>query len=99
MKNKKIINEEVVRSVASLARINLQAAEVKQLTKNLEDILHYVAKLEQLDVSRIQPTSHVLPLENVYREDIVKPSLSQQEALSIGPYHTKGHFNVPKVIA
>ncbi len=99
MKKTKTINEETVRYVASLARMNLKPAEVKQLTKNLEDILHYVAKLEQLDVSQVQATSHALPLKNVYRQDIVKPSLPQNKALDISPYHHKGHFKVPKVIA
>ena len=97
-KEAKMITEKDVLYVASLSRVNLQQEEIDKITQNLEDILQYIAKLEKLDVSQIQPTSHVLPIHNVYREDKPSPSLSQQEALKIAPTHAKGAFKVPKVI-
>ena len=93
-----MISEKDVKYIASLSRIHLDPEEVKRLTKNLEDILHYIEKLKKLDVRDIQPTSHVLPIKNVYREDAVKPSLTQDAALSIAVEKHHGAFKVPKVI-
>ena len=58
----------------------------------------YITKLQKLDVDHISPTTHVLPINNVFRQDIVKPSLSQEEALSFAPAKHKGAFKVPQVI-
>ena len=88
----------LVQYIASLSRIHLNEEETKQFTRNLEDILHYVAKLAKLNVSKVQPTSHVLPLQNVFREDVIKPSLPQKEALKISVEQHNGSFKVPKVI-
>ena len=93
-----MISEKDVKYVAELARIHLKDEEIVPLTKDLEKILEYINKLETLDVADVQPTSHVLPLKNVYREDKVKPSLTQQEALRISVEQHKGSFKVPKVI-
>ena len=92
------ITEKDVEYIASLSRIYLQREEVAALQKDLEGILDYVAKLEKLDISKVQPTSHVLPLQNVYREDTVKPSLKQDEALKISVDKHNGSFKVPRVI-
>ncbi len=93
-----MITDKDVKYIASLARIHLSDEESALFTKNLEGILHYVGKLEKLDVSKVEPTSHVLPLKNVYREDVVKPSLPQQAALKIAVEKHNGAFKVPKVI-
>ncbi|OGX06266.1 MAG: asparaginyl/glutamyl-tRNA amidotransferase subunit C [Omnitrophica WOR_2 bacterium GWA2_47_8] len=93
-----MISKKDVYHIASLARIHLDESEIESLTKNLEGILHYIAKLEKLNVKDVQPTSHVLELKNVFREDAVKPSLKQSEAVSITPNHLKGSFKVPLVI-
>jgi aspartyl-tRNA(Asn)/glutamyl-tRNA(Gln) amidotransferase subunit C len=94
-----MISKKDVEYVASLARIHLQKDEVDHLTKDLEQILEYMNKLNALDVSTVEPTSHVLPLKNVHREDKVQPSLTQQEALEISVQQQDGFFKVPKVIA
>lgn len=94
----KMITEKDVRYIASLSRINLREEEIGQLTRNLEDILHYMAKLEKLDVAKVEPTSHVLPLKNVYREDKPREPLPQKEVLKIAVEQLKGAFKVPKVI-
>ena len=93
-----MITDKDVKYIASLARIHVSDDEAQSFTKNLEGILSYVKKLENLDISNVEPTSHVLPLKNVYREDVVQPSLTQQEALQIAVEQHKGAFKVPKVI-
>ena len=93
-----MISENDVKYVAGLARIHLRDDEVDHLTKDLENILHYIHKLDTLDVAETQPTSHVLPLKNVHREDKVRPSLTQQETLKISVEQQEGAFKVPKVI-
>ncbi len=93
-----MITPKDVEYIAALARIHLQDKEVEKLTANLEDILGYVEKLKTLDVSGVEPTSHALALSNVFREDIVKPSLNQADALKIAPEQENGAFKVPQVI-
>ena len=94
----KIVTNEDVRYIASLARLHLKDDEVAKLTDDLKGTLEYVAKLQKLDVTKIEPTSHVLALKNVYRPDMVTPSLSQQEALAIAVAKHNGSFKVPQVI-
>ena len=69
-----MISEKDVKYVAELARIHLKDGEVDYLTKDLEKILHYINKLDTLDVTDVQPTSHVLPLKNVHRKDKIRPA-------------------------
>lgn len=93
-----MITPKDVEYIAALARIHLQDQEVQKLTANLEDILGYIEKLKTLDVTNVEPTSHALALSNVFRQDIVRPSLSQTDALKIAPEKHDGAFKVPQVI-
>ena len=93
-----MLSKDIVRHIAHLARIHLEDHEVTPLTKDLESILHYVKKLEKLDVKNVKPTSHVLPLQNVFREDVVRPSLKQEDVMKISVSNHKGSFKVPQVI-
>ena len=93
-----MLSKEEVRYIASLARIHLPEDEVEYLTRNLASILGYIDQLKKLDLSSVQPTSHVLPIKNVYREDHVRPSLSPQDVFKTAPSHDKGFFKVPQVI-
>ena len=93
-----MLSKEEVRYISSLSRIHLEEGEVEYLTRNLADILHYIDKLKKLDVSETPPTTHVLPLKNVYRADKLKPSLSMQDAVNISSHAYKGFFKVPQVI-
>ena len=93
-----MITKETVNNIASLARLHINDEENARFLKNLEDILHYVEKLNRLDVTGVLPTSHVLSLENVFRDDVVLPSLTQAEALSFAIDSRIGHYKVPKVI-
>ncbi len=93
-----MINKDTVKYIANLSRLHVDEEEAQKLSKNLENILGYIQKLEKLDVTDVKPTSHVLPLENVFRKDEIKPSLSQDEALSISIAKLKGAFKVPQII-
>ena len=64
----------------------------------MQEILDYVKQLNNLDTSDIEPTAHVLPIKNVKREDEIKPSLTNEEALQSAPEKTDGFFLVPPVI-
>lgn len=98
IKDKKHISKADVQYIATLSRIHLKDEEIERLTKNLEDILGYVEKLEKLDVGSVNPTSHVLALQNVYREDQVRPSLKQEQVMDIAVEKQNGFFKVPQVI-
>lgn len=94
-----MITKKDVQYIANLARINLAEDEIEPLAKNLEDTLGYIKQLDTLDVSNVKPMSHPLSsLKNVYRKDEVKPSLSQDEALSISIAKLNGAFKVPQII-
>ena len=93
-----MLSPEQVRYIASLSRIHLQETEINSLTQKLGNILQYIEKLEKLDVTGVNPTSHVLPLKNVYREDKVLPSLPQAEVMRFAVNHHNGSFKVPQVI-
>jgi len=84
--------------VAELARLNLKPEEKTRLAKDLGAILDYVKKLEKLDTQNIEPTSHVLDLENVYRQDEVKPSDAADKALGHAPHAAGRFFKVPKIV-
>ena len=87
-----------VEHVARLARLAVSEEEKEALSRQLSSILSYIGKLNELDTSRIEPTSHVLDLKNVVREDAVRPGLTPDEALSNAPDREGDHFRVPKII-
>ena len=92
------VTREDVEKVAVLARLKLNEQEIEEMTSQLNEILEYFEKLQELDTEGVEPLSHVLPMKNVYREDKVKPSLSQEEILMNAPEKGHGHFKVPRII-
>ena len=84
--------------VARLARINLTEAEAKVFQKQLDDVLNYVEKLRQADVSHVEAAAHTLPIFNVFREDAPADSFTAEQALSNAPRQANGLFVVPKVV-
>ena len=93
-----MIAKKDVKYVADLARIHLTDEELEELSKQIEDILCYISKLNQLDVSSVEPMSHVLHLKNVFREDKFKPSLPVSEVINISEFKENNFFKVPRVI-
>lgn len=87
-----------VKYVAQLARISLTPDEEKKLGSQLGNILGYIEKLRELDVSNIEPTAHAVPMVNITRPDETLPSLSQFETLRNAPRHANGLFIVPKIV-
>ena len=81
-----------------LARIELTPEEEQRLAPQLGEVLQYVEKLNELDVSDVEPTAHATPLSNVMREDELRESLSQEEALRNAPKTANGLFVVPKIV-
>ncbi len=92
------ITKQEVEHVAKLARLELSDQEKGKLTDQLSNILSYVEKLSELDTRGVEPTSHVLDINNVMREDIPASSLPQEKALSNAPEKAAGHYKVPKII-
>lgn len=92
------ITKETVEYVSHLARINLRDNELETLAVQLKDILDFIDKLNKLNVKDISPTSHILPINNVLRDDLPKESLSCAKALSNAPLKKDNFFGVPKVI-
>lgn len=87
-----------VQYVAHLARLHLSAEEEKKFAAQLGQILGYVEKLKELDISQVEPTAHAVPLVNVTRPDEVHHGLSHAEALRNAPAQTGGLFLVPKIV-
>ena len=81
-----------------LARIELTPEEEQRLAPQLGEVLQYVEKLNELDVSDVEPTAHATPLSNVMREDEPRETLSQEEALRNAPKTANGLFVVPKIV-
>ncbi len=87
-----------VKYVAHLARLNLTPAEEQKLSTQLGNILGYIEKLNEVDVSGVEPTAHAFPLVNVTRLDEVRPGLSSEDALRNAPAKANGLFIVPKIV-
>ena len=92
------VTRKEVEHVANLARLELSEQEQEQLTEQMNAILKYVEKLGELDTGSVEPTTHVLPVVNVMREDRVKPSAGVETALRNAPDEEDGHFKVPAVL-
>jgi len=87
-----------IKYVAHLARIALAPGEEKKLAAQLGNILNYVEKLKELDVTGVEPTAHAVPMVNVTRTDKIRPSLTHDEALRNAPAQANGLFIVPKIV-
>lgn len=92
------IDSKDVEHVARLARLSLSKVEIERYGAQINGILQYIEKLNTLDTTGIEPTSHVLSLSNVTREDRVKPSLTPDEALGNAPDRSGDFYRVPKII-
>ena len=93
-----MITREDVEHVAELARIELTAAEKEQFIVQLNSILTYVEKLSELNTAGVEPTSHVLLMSNIFRDDEVRPSLDRDRVLQNAPQESHFFFKVPRII-
>ena len=92
------LTREEVLHVADLARLSLRPEEIEIFTRQLNDILAYVEKLQELDTTGVAPLAHVIPVFNVFREDEVREGLPLDLALENAPAREDDNFLVPRVI-
>jgi len=92
------ISKEEVEHVAYLARLQFNEIEIERFTGQLNAILEYMDQLSQLDTAQVEPTFHAVIQKNVFREDSVKPSITQELSLNNAPDPDRGFFRVPKII-
>ena len=87
-----------IEHLAKLARLKLTDAEKELFSKQMGTVIKYIEKLSELDTKNVEPTAHVLGLNNVFRDDAVKKPLTVQNPINDSPAHSKGHYEVPKII-
>jgi len=92
------IDKEQVRKVAKLSRLELTEAEIDEFTGQLSAILDYVAKMNELDTTNVEPLAHCLPINNVFREDRPQESLGTEKTLANAPQTDEQFFKVPKIL-
>ena len=92
------ISREEVAHLARLSRLAVTEQELDQFAGQLDVILQSVARIGDVAAEDIPPTSHSVPLTNIYRDDVVRPSLTQEEALSGAPDSAEGRFRVPRIL-
>ncbi len=92
------ISREEVAHLARLARLDLASDELDHLTGQLDEILGSVAQVAQVAADDIPPTSHALPVTNVFRDDEPRPSLGTEAALAGAPATEDGRFRVPQIL-
>lgn len=92
------IDKETVEKVAHLARLELNETETQEMIKDMSKILDFMAKLNELDTSGVEPLVYMTSDVNVLREDVVKQQITHEEALQNAPKHDDDYFLVAKVI-
>lgn len=92
------ISMQDVEHVAKLARLDLTEEEKQTFTGQLNAILKYAEQLNSIDTDRVEPTSHVVPMSNVMREDEVRPSLPLDKVFLNAPDEEEGQFKVPAIL-
>jgi aspartyl-tRNA(Asn)/glutamyl-tRNA(Gln) amidotransferase subunit C len=92
------ISIDQVKHVANLARLAITEEEAEKFTKQLDAIITFAEQLNELDTENVEPTSHVLDIKNVLREDIPQKGLPQEEVLKNAPEEKDGQFKVPSIL-
>ena len=92
------ISKEQAEHVARLARLEVSEDEKAMFARQLSSILTYIDQLKEVDTTGVEPTVTVLPTDNVFREDDMRPSLPQEKALANAPDQADGFFRVPKIL-
>ncbi|RXJ02423.1 Asp-tRNA(Asn)/Glu-tRNA(Gln) amidotransferase subunit GatC [Anaerobacillus alkaliphilus] len=92
------ITKDQVKHVAHLARLSVSEEEVELFTEHLDAIIGFAEQLNELDTEGVEPTTHVLDVKNVLREDEVRKSLSREDVLKNAPDHQDGQVKVPSIL-
>ncbi|WP_372594906.1 Asp-tRNA(Asn)/Glu-tRNA(Gln) amidotransferase subunit GatC [Actinotalea sp.] len=92
------LSRDEVARVAALARIDLSPDELTRLAGELDVIVHSVARVQEVAGPEVPATSHPLPLTNVFREDVVEPTLDVDEVMAAAPDADSGRFSVPQIL-
>ncbi|NSL90323.1 Asp-tRNA(Asn)/Glu-tRNA(Gln) amidotransferase subunit GatC [Chitinophaga solisilvae] len=92
------VNEALVQQLADLARLEFSDAEKTEIRGDLQRMITFVEKLNELDTTDVKPLLHLTEDYNVFREDAVKPSITREEGLQNAPAATSEYFKVPKII-
>jgi len=92
------VTKQEVEKIAELARLEFNENEIEHLTKDMNQILLHMDKLNELDTSDVEPLARPIEVSNVFREDKCKPSIRREDALKNAPDKDEEHFKVPKVI-
>lgn len=93
------ISDEIIEYISILAKLELCEEEKEDAKKDMEQMLSYVDKLKELDTEGIEPLSHIFPVNNVFREDVVTNYNEREKMLSNAPKQKNGSFLVPKTIS
>ena len=92
------ISDETIEYVGILAKLELNAEEKEQAKKDIGEMLDYIDKLNELDTTGVEPRSHVFPVHNVFREDVVTNGDGRETALANAPERKEDSFVVPKTV-
>lgn len=92
------VTKKDVEKIAELAQLKFSEDELESFTPQMNEILNYMEKLNELDTENVEPLSHPVEQTNVFREDELKSSITTEEALKNAPAKDEHHFKVPKVI-
>ena len=92
------VTKDDLETVAVLSRLEIPAAQQDTYLQQMDSILTYMDNLAAVDTTDVQPTTYALPMQNVFREDEVRPSLDREAALSNAPLKDDNYFKVPKVL-
>jgi aspartyl-tRNA(Asn)/glutamyl-tRNA(Gln) amidotransferase subunit C len=87
-----------IEHLAKLSRLKLTDAEKEKFSNQMGTIIEYIEKLSELDTENVEPTANLLGLSNVFREDVTTKPLTNQAPINDSPAHSKGHYEVPKII-
>jgi len=98
MTDNKAFSKDTIEKVAKLALLDLTEEDKEKFSKQLGDILSYFKKLNDLDTNNVEPTTHAIDLKNVYREDVAKTSLSNEDALKNAEHKEDGYFKAPRIL-
>lgn len=92
------ITQTEIEHVAKLAKLDIPEERKQHVALKISSLLEYMRQLQELDITGIEPTTLVLPLTNVFREDKTTPCLPREEALSLAPESEDGYFKVPSIL-